>query len=72
MSDHIHTWGDGRGRRKVIADGVEVGNCVYANTSTGEYKYFMRDSDGKPILNKDKTELVEVLEKATVLQVIHQ
>lgn len=40
MSGHIHTPGDGRGRRRVLVDGREVKRVVYADTVTGEVRHF--------------------------------
>lgn len=38
MKPHIHTPGDGRGRRKVMVDGQEVKRVVYADTLRGEVR----------------------------------
>ncbi|WP_099475413.1 hypothetical protein [Stenotrophomonas maltophilia] len=38
MIGHVHTPGDGRGRRRVLVDGREVKRAVYANTVTGEVR----------------------------------
>lgn len=35
MADHIHTPGDGRGRRDVFLDGKRLTHCIYADTNRG-------------------------------------
>ncbi len=35
MSDHIHTWGDGRGPRDVYLDGVQIKRVMSADPTHG-------------------------------------
>lgn len=52
MNGHIHTPGDGRGRRRVLVDGREVKRVVYANTVTGEVRHYedpIRIVDDEPV-----------------------
>lgn len=40
MSRHEHTPDDGRGQRTVLVDGKKIDMAFYANTLTGEVRFY--------------------------------
>ena len=40
MSNHIHTQDDGRGNRRVLLNGKEVKNVIYADTEKGVVRFY--------------------------------
>lgn len=42
MNDHIHTPGDGRGRRRVFMNGNEVDHIIWADTKRGVLIYSLQ------------------------------
>ena len=42
MRDHIHNTDDGRGRRRVLADGRVVEQVFYADTRKGVVRYYVK------------------------------
>ena len=65
MQDWIHTPMDGRGVRKVLLDGKEIGNVVYANTKKGIVRVHPEplklDKHRKRVIEKTLRGKVEVL-----------
>lgn len=52
MADHIHTPGDGRGRRDVFLDGKRLTHCIYADTKRGIIDVHVLDDRGYTKLDK--------------------
>lgn len=60
----VHIAGDGRGQRRVLLDGVEMSNVVYADTTRGVVRYIPQPiqihKHGKRIIERTKRGKVEV------------
>lgn len=60
----VHVCGDGRGLRRVLLNGVEMENVLYADTRRGIIRYFPRplkiDKYRKRIIQRTKHGKVEV------------
>lgn len=65
-ADHIHTPGDGRGRRDVFVDGRLVDGVFYADTRRGVVDYYPRPlklhKHGKRAISRRLHGRVEVVE----------
>lgn len=51
----VHTPGDGRGRRRVFVDGVEVRHVVFADVENGVIRYH----DSPPVIDRSGESIVE-------------
>ncbi len=55
MLKGVHIAGDGRGARKVLLNGKEIGHVIYADTSRGVVRFI----DNPPKLHKHGKRLIE-------------
>lgn len=60
--EHIHTPDDGRGRRKVILNGKELKNVVFADTRKGKVRFV----DDPPKVHKHKKRVITRTKYGTV------
>ncbi len=60
---HVHTPSDGRGRRRVLLNGVVVDRVVFADTRKGVVRHFDRPAQihkhGKRVIERTKHGKVE-------------
>jgi len=61
MAEHIHTWDDGRGHRRVFVDGKEMNRVRKADTKRGRVWYVPY-----PVRVNAKFEAVEKVRKGKV------
>lgn len=61
---HIHKVHDGRGPRAIYCDGIEVKNCVYADTKLGIVKFYdypyIKNAAGDGLLLNEKNGKITV------------